>query len=80
MLLSFIACVCVHRQGSHFYKHPQNSASQNAHLLEKVMERVIGNTVEIAFLCTKVMRSLNWGTRFPMASSTPTKWIFGTII
>lgn len=42
--------VRVHRQGFHFYKHsPPNNASQTPHLLEKVMEKVIGNTVEVAF-------------------------------
>lgn len=67
-------CMCIHRQESHFYKHPPKSnASQTPHLLEKVIEKVIGNTVEIAFLCTKVMLTLNWCTQFPMASSTPTK-------
>lgn len=42
LLCVCVFCVCVHRQGSHFYKHPPKSnGSQNPHLLEKVMKKVI---------------------------------------
>jgi len=83
MLLSFIACVCVYMHTQIRFSLLQTSpksASHDPHLLEKAMGRVFGNRVEIAFLCTKVMLTLNWGTRFPMTSSTPTNCVFGTVI
>lgn len=63
MCVSTRASVCVYTDNVLTFTNipPESNASQNPHLLEKVVKRVIGNTVKITFLyCTKVLFILNW--------------------